>query len=750
MAAQPREAWQLEALQAKLTTPQEAFAYVRDHVAFEPYSGVMKGAAGALLTHGANDEDRALLLAALLSAQGIESKIAYASVAEAAANAPLDAALKQPDAVGRMLATLPAAAAPAAGEPFDSKVRRETLGHGAVDRSAEVRLAFAAQNSLLKPAAAKLGPPAFIAPHRRCWVQAAIDGATVDLDTSQPESRFGAAPARAEGTWEVSELPEMAPHVITVRVVEETLAKGALTRRELLTREFRSADLLATGFRLVLGPVGAPETATDFQASVVAAGEATAGETFRVSGTVPKPADSAGAGGLLGGFGGAPEPAPAAPEGAEGSQLARLWVEIAFHSPGLPDETDRRMIVDRVERQGDSWKVAAGLAAEATVRPLLVQVWDAGLDVGAPHLCAWMDSLVAALKTAGPLRAALTSGAEVNRDDLPAPTLSPQLQGFFFASGMYRHWLASSGRQPVLAFYSRPRLAFLRHGFVVADWSRPAEPPRYAEGIDLVNSPLRDVGAARGAALFALQAGVLDTVLEQYVSVDERPLNTVPLIAAAQDRHTPLLLLGAGDPADRIDAPPAIRAAVAEDLAQGRIVLAPEHPVALAGTNAFGWWSIDPRTGATLGKMELGGGQAMMEVSKVTETVGSLAQDFGKLMGNMIRCYGGAIGASLGGKKSGKSVEMDLVNCLREAVCTAIKDFQQLAKSSFPADKQKWVKAVTDEELVLDTLDVVAEQTEVANAISDTSDLLNGMAGPGGGDDDPFSKGCKAALGGGP
>ena len=159
LAAQPRNAYQVEALGAKLTTPQEAFAYVRDHVAFEPYAGVMKGAAGALLTHGANDCDRALLLAALLAAQGVEARIAYAAVGDGVSNAVLEAARKQPDAVGRMLETLPGATPPAADGAFDSRVWRESLGHGSADRSAEIRQAFAAQYSLLKPVAAMLRVP---------------------------------------------------------------------------------------------------------------------------------------------------------------------------------------------------------------------------------------------------------------------------------------------------------------------------------------------------------------------------------------------------------------------------------------------------------------------------------------------------------------------------------------------------------------------------------------------------------------
>ena len=51
-----------------------AFAYVRDHVRFEAYPGVLRAAKGAYMARAANAADRSLLLAQLLKSNGIKTR----------------------------------------------------------------------------------------------------------------------------------------------------------------------------------------------------------------------------------------------------------------------------------------------------------------------------------------------------------------------------------------------------------------------------------------------------------------------------------------------------------------------------------------------------------------------------------------------------------------------------------------------------------------------------------------------------
>ncbi|HEY4248235.1 MAG TPA: hypothetical protein VGM64_15405 [Lacunisphaera sp.] len=749
LAAQPSDAYEIEALAAKLTTPTEAFLFVRDQVAYEPYTGVMKGAAGALLTRGANDFDRALLLAQLLDRQGVTVKLAYGTVSKDQAGELLDTVVRSPDAAARMLASVPHLPAPSASPTFEQKEIRLTFEHGLADRRAELHADNTAQMPLLKPLLTYCAVPAVTANSRRVWVQAEIDGTITDLDPSEPGAEFGHAPTKVEGTWEISDIPTEQFQGLSVRLVGETLIDGKLVRHELVAHDFQAADLIATGFRVVIAPATDAKWSLGFEPSISAGDDVFRGERFSLTGVTPPPPEDAGGGGMFGGLSGAAPAAPPATATASGGQLARLWVEIGFHSPGLPDDSVRRMIMDRAVPQGDHWTILPALADARTVQPLLVQVWEGALDVGAPHTLAWIKSELANIETLAPMREMLQSGTELNPEDLPSQGPSPRLTGFFFASGLQRHRLAVGGTHPVRLYFERPRLAFLRHGFMVSNWG-PSQDlvTRYAEGIDLLNEPLRGIGPAEELARLGLRAGIADTVLEQLIAGGSVASNTVPFTAAATAQKIPWVRLANVADLDRIEVPAAVRTALADDLIHGRVLLAPRTLVTLQSARTFGWWSLDPKTGYVVGKMNLGGAQAMMEFSKVTETVNKLAKVFGKLMGNMIRCYGGAIDDALGAGKAKAaekpvaSPEVKLLGCLSDAVCDAIKEFSDLAKAALSPEEE------AEEEGIVKVLTDVKEFLDSEKEFEETLEQVGGVGGGDGGGDG-FTKTCSGVLTGG-
>ena len=704
LAAQPREAYDVEALAAKLTTPQEAFAYVRDQIAYEPYRGVMKGAAGALLTHGANDCDRALLLSRLLAAQGLEVKLVRATLPPSAVRALIDDAAARPDAIACLSAALPAVPAPPSDETVERKEFRQLFAQSVADRAGAIRQAESEADPVLAVAmsvaatrAAAPAPPS--ASH--VWVQTVIDGRAVDLDASRADAKFGEAPAPADGGWTVDALPGELFHTVSLRLVEEALVGSGLERRELVAHDARAAETLGTGLRLAILPKTAPDAAGDYRPLVLVGDEMFEGTTFRLSGASVEPAAPAGPGGLLGGFGGGGGPegaAKPAKEDPNGLRLAQLWVEVVFHAPGLPDETVRRMIIDRVEPQSGGWRLNPALADDRVVRPLLIQTWDAVLDVGAPHPLALLQAQITALKTIDPVRTALAKSPTLDPRDIPAPAPAPQLLGFFFASALKRHQLGTAAGAHLLGFLERPRLAFLRHGFVMGDWTNLATAARYREGIDLINAPIRFLGRPEAAAAAALRAGVSDTILELYTLNYPAFFNTVPLIESAQAQKVTLVTVAYMAQLGQISVPPAIRAVLADEIAKGCVLVAPAHPIAYAGTHAFGWGSLDPATGYAIGKMEPGGAQGLAEYEETNEKIAEWTETYVKFMGNVLKCYTKAVTdalvpiefdqerlkvtASIAHGNNPMPDTSGLIDCLRDAVCDALKDFIQTEVNS--------------------------------------------------------------------
>ena len=95
----PEAEWSIPALAESLQyDPQAAFAFVRDSIAFDPYPGVLRGAAGTLAARAGNAYDRALLLGALLDAMLVPHRFAFADLPDEAAAAVLARAAQPPTA----------------------------------------------------------------------------------------------------------------------------------------------------------------------------------------------------------------------------------------------------------------------------------------------------------------------------------------------------------------------------------------------------------------------------------------------------------------------------------------------------------------------------------------------------------------------------------------------------------------------------------------------------------------------------
>lgn len=729
----PKPLTDLDALAQSLTTPQAALQYVRDQIALEPYPGVLKGALGTLLTRGGNDLDRALLLAALLKQQGVDCKIAHGTISAAQAQSLLQQIVGAPDAVDQIGKTLPKTAPPAGGDSEDEEAFHDAVNRRRKELNDAVDQTFQQLQSALKTAGVALGQDATARQldslEDHYWVQATIDDKSVDLDPSSATAQLGQSLCTAAETLDADSLPDKLYQRLKFRVVAEHLQSGQVRATEVLAQEVNSVDLLGKNIRLAIEPESLSANVNHFRAVLTIGDNTTAGQAFSLrpetatrsstegQGLVDGQSSDAGAagggmagmgglgGGGLGGGGGANAPAnpppPPAPSAASVSGhgepvLGRLFLEVVSTGPHLVEADYRRVVMDRLAANGDKQQLFSALADDRSIRPLLAIAWDGAIAVGPFHPVYAFQAGAAALAAQEPLeekvRAKFYLGEDVGDDDVPAPTLSAHLINYFLSSDLARHSFRRKAAPHARSYYERPRLAFERHGFVVRDWSKPGAPVRYLEGIDLINSPFGFLGPAEETTSLAMKAGIADTFLERHFRAGGATSNALPLLSAATSQGVALVTVRPGDRAglSAVAVPAPVQSVLQEDVKSGSALLAPARLVSLNGGQQFGWWSIDASTGFSLGRMNLGGSQGMVESAEINQRITKWTETFAKFYGNVLKCYMGAVGDALGsvgtddnlnfqvtlnhGEGSPTPSAEQVSDCLIDAACDALGD----------------------------------------------------------------------------
>jgi len=671
----PKELVDVERLAQALPTPQAAFEFVRDQVAFEPYPGVMKGARATLITRGGNSLDRALLLAAVLKQNGVSANIAHGKLSLEQAQSLLQQIAASPGSLEQIVHSL-AGRVPAV-TPTD---HQQELGKRLADQGqrAGARVSDAVRKSLpLLQSAVKVGLDLGSTAATRqldivqdhYWVQATIGGEETDLDPTFKSATVNSKLAEAEETLDPDALDEELFQHLHLRLVGEFLDDGSLQSRDLLSKDARVADLFGKNLRLAIAPFSPKTDEERFQALLLIGDERTEGEEFRLGGqateTGEQPSDGGGdngagkaTGGMLGGLAGqedeaaAPKPKSKPPsEASVGPALARLYLEVTSAGPHLGEARYRRVILDRLE--SSKAQILPALGDDNVVRSLLVQAWDGTISVGANSpvyvLGTQLDHYKAQESMEEKARARAYLGQDFGVSDLPGPAMPPELTNYFFASDVARFLLSRRDAPKAQSYYERPRLAFIRHGFVVGDWTKPEGVHRFAQGIDLINAPFQFVGDPADAV--RLEAGIADTALERLTVTPNSSFNTIPLFEAASAQSVSVLTISPqqNGTLDNLAVPPAIKNVLAGELAQGQTLVLPARLVRLGEVQTYGWWSVDPASGVALGKMELGGAQAMTETAEMHERIEKWTEIFAKFYGGLLQCYMGALGDNLGG-----------------------------------------------------------------------------------------------------
>lgn len=567
----PPSRWEVGALAVDLAFDLPGIhAFVRDHLAFDPYPGVLRGAQGALSARAGSAWDRALLLHELVTANGYEARFAVGTLSE------VDAAALLTDAPAGARVPLP--------DPPMAEVTAVDVGRLAERARRDHAMLVDALDGLLTGGAE---PDRTAVARAHVWVQARDDdGGWRDLDPAAP---YGEALATDAAPLE--EPPADAVHTVVVRAVAETL-DGTRLREDVVLEErlvaFEAADreiwfYLQPDREGVGGAVARAFEGAAWLPILLVDGEARRGAAFELGGA---------AGGLLGGgFFGSAKP-----------ELVSLRLEFEAQVPGSAPVMERRVLYDRAPA---SWRAAdaggGGSPSAEALRPLPAD--------GAPPEFGGLHHVLVSTGGASPREhaigralAANFAGNDLLADDAAASfgladlllPLAVADQTLVLASErLIVDGLAGPGAR---AFVGRPRV------FLVSLLPLPELPDGTLRVIDLaldgVDVALGPDAAADAAAHHRLWYGVLQTALETEASL--QAASAVDPATAVVDSVS-LAMSGArlslATP-DALAATPSEAPALREALAAGQVA------VLVGGPERF--WSIDPASGATRSVIEPG------------------------------------------------------------------------------------------------------------------------------------------------
>jgi hypothetical protein len=145
--------------------------------------------------------------------------------------------------------------------------------------------------------------------------------------------------------------------------------------------------------------------------------------------------------------------------------------------------------------------------------------------------------------------------------------------------------------------------------------------------------------AAAMRQAFLYGRGVVESTLEgQLLEVfsGKPALTTAALMREAARNGIPVRMFSAREKSmvDKLGLPKVVAGRISAALDAGRVVVMPEKAVTWEGRKRWGWWDVDPRTMETIGVLDTGLHQAMIQRT-ILETEGPLDSKMGMVIGAM-------------------------------------------------------------------------------------------------------------------
>lgn len=583
--------------------PARIFNFVRDQIAYEVYTGCLRGPRGTLMAMAGNSVDRAALLASLLKESGHKVKFVRGTLPKAEAKKLVDS----------MWAERPRPAPPkVAGEPPPAmKAALDTLVAGVKRDYTLIRDHLKKANITPSPQSAPSLDSLVQEAQEHYWVQWWKNNTWVDLDPSFADATPGRKYTPVAGSFDA--LPDALFHRVVVRIRLEEYTGDQPSSREILTYTTKAAELSGVDIVLSHQPENWQGPATSLASALASAigntgrvkpvlivgAQPVMGEAFR-----QKPPTGAGIGGITNLLSGAGTRNPVPIATAE-------TIEFEFIYPGGRKEIVAREIFDVVGKARRRLPVKNLSADEVRVQTEAKTAFDVTLNIydlffttgrlEAAHLIGVVDKQPGAKSETPSIRTGL------RRINI----------AFASASDVLLPQVGKPERAVILFFPDSPRVQ-------IAEVATVEGKPRLSLDLRRNHTRALVIGSHPEDIFFArVLRGIVDSTLERSLVAlvtaaahDEgwRPvMSTSSLFEQAQAKSVLMELL-TGDGASLAEGiSENTRARVREDLGNRHLVVVPKQAIVYDKQSRFAWWRIDVHSGELLGITDEGLHQATVE-----------------------------------------------------------------------------------------------------------------------------------------
>jgi len=574
---------------------KRAFEFVRNHVRFEVYRGLLRGPEITYASRAGNALDRAALLAELLENNGVETRFAFGRLPAAECErlfARIFESLPGPeDERDKSVVATPAKSEflerVRARAAFDLDVVRGALGDKLPKEAGPTR-----DDTLGE-----------LAEH--CWVQAKIAGKWVDLDSALADAEVGQQFCKPTST--APAIPPAMQQTVTIRLVVESL-QGKELKKEKVLEVKRPAVMLID--RQVFF-THAPDAGLEGAISSAVLGSDAWRPVLWIDGEYFVADKSVSFADVEGRRGGPPQGGLKGVFGSGGAlagerRFVAEWLEFELSIPGTASEKVARALVDRA---GAAWRASKSPDA-AALRPLtrdkqglaapreLHNIW---FSAGQHNLAAYAEAVSQWDSSAVRRAAATADKAKPTEGDAPefAEQVWPlALSNFSLVLRSDQVVVPALNDTDECRFYfDSPRIVIVTHGLAAIDKKQPPQPfIQFDLRRDRLRGIARQQGAARNLVERKIWFGILEGALEHEAaadfasSLDPKHAQVASTSGLLSDRDQSVaVFFSREEAAKQLAKRPELAARIATATDQGAVVVVPRR--VLEGSGA-GWWEI--------------------------------------------------------------------------------------------------------------------------------------------------------------